>query len=61
MFILTYKVNFNDLNKKIEELQIQDIYNVFYDAPLEITTEDYGYGYVEKTVEFIDLKVKERG
>jgi len=57
MFILTYKVNFNDLNKKIEELQIQDIYNVFYDAPLEITTEDYGYGYVEKTVEFIDLKV----
>lgn len=57
MFILTYKVNFKDLNKKIEDLQIEDIYNVFYDAPLEITTDDYGYGYLEKDVDFIDLKI----
>jgi len=57
MFILTYKVKFTDLEKKIEDLQINDIYNVFYDAPLEITTDDYGYGYLEKEVDFIDLKV----
>lgn len=57
MFILTYKINFKDLNEKIEDLQIEEIYNVYYDAPLEITTNDYGYGYFEKDVDFIDLKI----
>jgi ribosomal protein L11 methyltransferase len=57
MFILTYNIKFEELDSKIELLQINDIFNIFYDSPLEITTEDYGYGYFEKTVETIDLKI----
>ena len=41
----------------MEKLQIHNIYNVFYESPLEITTDDYGYGYIEKDDEDITLKV----
>ena len=57
MFILTYNIKFEELEKKIELLQINDIFNVFYDSPLEITTNDYGYGYLEKAVDNIDIKI----
>ena len=57
MVILTYNIKFEELDAKIELLQINDIFNFFYDSPLEITTEDYGYGYFEKTVKTIDLKI----
>ncbi|AYE35402.1 50S ribosomal protein L11 methyltransferase [Clostridium septicum] len=57
MKILTYTILNSDLDSKIELLQINDIFNVFYDAPLEITKDNYGYGYLEKTDEPIKLKV----
>lgn len=57
MFILTYNIKFKELDSKIELLNINDIYNVFYNSPLEITTDEYGYGYLEKEVSDIDIKV----
>ena len=57
MFILTYNIDFKKLGEKIELLQINDIYNVYYESPLEITTEEYGYGYLEKEVNTIDIKI----
>ncbi|MEG2290867.1 MAG: 50S ribosomal protein L11 methyltransferase [Clostridium sp.] len=57
MYILTYKISSNELDEKIELLQINDIFNTFYDSPLEITTDDFGYGYLEKQNEIIDFKV----
>lgn len=57
MFILTYNIKFKELDSKIELLNINDIYNIFYDSPLEITTDEYGYGYLEKEVSDIDIKV----
>lgn len=41
MYILTYNVKFSDLDNIIELLQINDIFNVFYESPLEITTDEY--------------------
>lgn len=57
MFILTYTIKYEELDEKIEKLQINDIFNVFYESPLEITTDEYGYGYLEKSVPTIDIKV----
>lgn len=57
MYILSYKVNYNEVDEIINELQINDIFNVFYENPLEITTDEFGYGYVEKDDEPIILKV----
>lgn len=61
MYILTYKINSNKLDEKVEILQINDIYNIFYESPLDITTDDYGYGYMEKDNEIIDLKIAFEG
>ena len=61
MYILTYKINSNELDEKIELLQINDIFNTFYESPLEITTDDFGYGYLEKENEIIDFKVAFEG
>jgi len=57
MYILTYNVNFRNLDEIIELLQINDIFNVFYESPLEITTDEYGYSYLEKEVSTIDIKI----
>ena len=57
MYILTYTVNYKDLDSIIELLQINDVFNVFYESPLEITTDEYGYGYIEKEVSSIDIKI----
>ena len=57
MYILTYNINFKDVDEIIELLQINDIFNVFYESPLEITTDEYGYGYIEKEVHTIDIKI----
>lgn len=61
MFVITYKVNSNNVDEKIELLQINDIFNVFYESPLEITTDDYGYGYLEKETNELMLKVAFEG
>jgi ribosomal protein L11 methyltransferase len=57
MFIISYKLPYALLDSTIETLAINDVYNVFYENPLEITTDDYGYGYLEKDDEDIILKV----
>lgn len=57
MFIISYRLPYEKLDSTIEELAINDIYNVFYENPLEITTDDYGYGYIEREDEEIILKV----
>ncbi len=57
MFIISYKLPYEKLDATIELLAINDIYNVFYENPLEITTDDYGYGYIEREDEEIILKV----
>ena len=57
MYILSYIIPYKDLDIAMEKLQIHNIYNAFYEAPLEITTDDYGYGYIEKDDEDITLKV----
>ena len=57
MFIISYKLPYNKLDETMETLQIHDIYNVFYENPLKITTDDYGYGYIEIDDEDIILKV----
>lgn len=57
MYILSYTIPYRDLDMAMEKLQIHNIYNVFYESPLEITTDDYGYGYIEKDDEDITLKV----
>ena len=57
MFIISYKLPYEKLDSTIEKLAINDVYNVFYENPLEITTDDYGYGYIEREDEEIVLKV----
>lgn len=57
MFIITYKIPRELVDEKIELLQINDIFNVYYESPLDITTDMFGYGYVEKEDVIVDLKV----
>ena len=57
MFIISYKLPYEKLDSTIAKLAINDVYNVFYENPLEITTDDYGYGYIEREDEEIVLKV----
>lgn len=53
--ILKYKIE--DVDAAIEKLQLVNIYNVFYEAPIAITTTEYGYGCYEKKNEIVDLKI----
>lgn len=57
MFIISYNLPYEKLDSVMELLAINDIYNVFYENPLEITTDKNGYGYIEKDDEEIILKV----
>lgn len=61
MFILTYEMPLKEVDKKIELLQINDIFNAFYESPLEITTDENGYGYFEKENEIVTLKIAFEG
>ena len=40
MYILSYNIPYKDLDMAMEKLQIHNIDNVFYESPLEITTDD---------------------
>lgn len=57
MFILCYEVPLNKVDEIVDNLQIQDIYDVFYESPLEITTNENGYDYIIKEDESTILKV----
>ena len=52
MFILTYEMPLKEVDSKIELLQINDIFNTFYESPLEITTDENGYGYIDLKIAF---------
>jgi ribosomal protein L11 methyltransferase len=57
MYEISIKIHVTKADEIIEQLQIKDIYNAFYEAPLEITTDEYGYGYIEKENEDVLLKI----
>lgn len=57
MYILCYQVQLNKIDSIIEKLQINNIYDAFYESPLEITMDKNGYGYIEKEDEPTVLKV----
>ncbi|MDW8801396.1 50S ribosomal protein L11 methyltransferase [Clostridium sp. A1-XYC3] len=57
MYQITVKYPVSKVDIAIEKLYLFDIYNVFYEAPIEVTTTEYGYGYYEKNNEIIDLKI----
>ena len=57
MFIISYEMSLDKVEDAIELLQINDIYDAFYESALEITTDENGYGYTEKEDEDITLKV----
>ena len=57
MFIICYKMPFDKVDEAVETLQINDIYDVFYESLLKITTDENGYGYEEVESEDIVLKV----
>lgn len=57
MFILCYEVPLKKVDIIIEALQIKEIYDVFYESPIEITTNDNGYDYIVKEDELTTLKV----
>jgi Ribosomal protein L11 methylase len=57
MYEITLKYKIEDVDSAIEKLQLVDIYNVFYESPISITTTEYGYGYYEKKDEIVDLKI----
>lgn len=57
MFIISYDIPLKKVDEIIEVLQINDIYDCYYDSPLIITTDENGYGYQEKEVEDITFNV----
>lgn len=57
MFIITVPTKYNALDSSIEKLQMVDIYNVYYEAPIVVTTYDYGYDFYENTEETVLLKI----
>lgn len=57
MFIICYDIPSNKVDEVVENLQINDIYDVFYESLLEITTDENGYGYEEKESDSVTFKV----
>lgn len=57
MYEISVTVSVAEVDNIVEQLQIKDIYNAFYETPLEITTDEYGYGYIEKDNEEVLLKL----
>ncbi|MPQ43398.1 50S ribosomal protein L11 methyltransferase, partial [Clostridium tarantellae] len=57
MFIITFKMEKEKVDEKIDLLTINEIYNVYYQSPLDITTDKWGYGYKEKENVIVNLNV----
>lgn len=57
MFIISYNIPFEKVDEYVEKLQINDIYDVFYESLLKITTDENGYGYEEVESQEVVLKV----
>ena len=57
MYIITIPTKNNSIDSSIEKLQMVDIYNVYYESPIVVTTYDYGYDFYENTEETVLLKI----
>lgn len=57
MYEISIKYSLSTIDEAIEKLQIADIYNVYYNAPIVVTTTNYGYGYYEKKDDITELKI----
>lgn len=57
MFILTFKTNSSIVDEQIEKLQINNIFNVYYQSPLNIITDNWGYTFEEVENEILDLNI----
>ncbi|MDF2880409.1 MAG: ribosomal protein methyltransferase [Clostridiaceae bacterium] len=57
MYEISIKYPMSAIDEAVEKLQIADIYNVYYNAPIVVTTTDYGYGYYEKKDDITELKI----
>lgn len=57
MIIITFKTNSAIVDEQIEKLQLNNIFNAYYEAPLIITTDNWGYGYEEKENETLDINI----
>ena len=51
------EVENKNLDNIIEILNINDIFNIYYDQPFEVTTTEYGYGYVEDENSIFNLNI----
>ena len=57
MFKITFKVPLCKTDEITEKLYLIDIYNIYYESPVTITTTDYGYGYYENEDETVDFNI----
>lgn len=57
MYEISLKINSNEADELVEKLQMADIFNVYYEQPFVVTTDNNGYGYYEEDDTFFDLKV----
>ena len=51
------EVENKNLDNIIEILNINDIFNIYYDQPFQVTTTEYGYGYIEDEDSIFNLNI----
>lgn len=51
------EVENKNLDNIVETLNIHDIYNIYYDQPFQVTTTEYGYGYIEDEDSIFNLNI----
>lgn len=57
MYEISIKYALSTIDEAVEKLQIADIYSVYYNTPIVVTTTNYGYGYYEKKDDITELKI----
>lgn len=57
IYEITISVPTNEIDGIIEKLNEAQIYNTFYNVPIEIIKNENGYGYLEKERQLTELKV----
>ncbi|MGL4991291.1 MAG: 50S ribosomal protein L11 methyltransferase [Sarcina sp.] len=57
MLIFTFKSNSSIVDTQIEKLQINNIFNAYYQSPLNIITDNWGYAFEEIENEDLDLNI----
>lgn len=57
MFKITFNSKFSSIDSTIELLQIHDIFNTYYETPITVVEDKYGYDFVENNDEDILINV----